>query len=263
MSSIYWRHVPCTSDDKRSVPAVLVHGLFGSLENLAGIAKRLAENQDVYLIDLPEHGRSAHSEQTSLASMAKQLCRWLDEQGLLQIDFVGHSLGGKVAMEVALTEPKRIAKLVVMDIAPVRYSSRHNQIFEGLNALSLSLIDNRRAADAHLIQFAPNPNERQFLLKNLVKSKVEGGNRFEWRLNLPVLTRDYAKLIAANSPNVFNGKVLFIKAEHSDYITESYRDEIVSRFPNASVKLIANTAHWLHAEKPIIVANVITRFLKG
>lgn len=238
-------------------PILVIHGLFGSLENLAGVARPLAESRNVYSIDLPNHSRSPHTETTSLVQMAEEVLAWMDSQGLAKIDLVGHSLGGKVAMEIALQHPERVNRLVVMDIAPVKYPPHHNQVFAGLQSLDTQSLSSRSAADAHMLQYVPELAVRSFLLKNLIKS----GDGFAWRFNLPVVARDYPELIAGNSAGVFEGPVMFLKGGDSDYITEVHREPILTRFPSASVKVVEKTGHWLHADKPVVVAKLIKNFL--
>ena len=239
-------------------PVVLIHGLFGSLENLGGIARILAESATVYSLDLPNHGRSPHHQHMGLSSMAEDVVGWMAEQGLGSADFVGHSLGGKVAMEVALKWPERVRSLVVMDIAPVHYPPHHNDVFAGLRAVNLQEISSRRDAENIMAPYVPEVAVRSFLLKNI--TRTEGGH-FAWRMNLPVIRDNYEKLVSANSDGVaYDGDVLFLKGGDSDYIGEEHRHDILSRFPQAKVKVVANTGHWLHAEKPALVAKLIQQF---
>lgn len=243
----------------QGTPLVLIHGLFGSLENLGAIARQLAENFCVYSLDLPNHGRSPRVENMSLASMAGDLLAWLDEQGLPQVHLLGHSLGGKVAMELALRHPERVKSLVVLDIAPVSYPPHHNDVFAGMFALEPQRLQSRSEADQKMQPHVPEAAVRSFLLKNLVR-EPEGG--FAWRMNLPVIHRDYAQLIASNRADaIFNGNTLFIKGGNSDYLQEKYRDQIMARFPKATIKIVPDTGHWLHAEKPDLVARLVKQFL--
>ena len=240
-------------------PLVMLHGLFGSLENLAGIARPLAAQRPVYSLDLPNHGRSAHTDICNLEVMAVAVSDWLLEQGLTQVDLLGHSLGGKVAMEVALTVPERIGRLLVVDIAPVGYSSGHDNVFQGLMSINLDTLKSRQEADQHLQSYVQEIAVRSFLLKNLVK-QASGG--FAWRVNLAGLHAGYSDLLKENSRDMcFPGPTLFVKGGDSDYLQESYRDEILARFPDTSLKVVSNTGHWLHAEKPDIVAKIVNNFL--
>lgn len=238
-------------------PLVLLHGLFGTLENLGGIAKPLAQHFTVISLDLPNHGRSQPLATLSLPLMAQQVATWLAGQGIQQAHFLGHSLGGKVLMELALQQPNLVEKLVVLDIAPVHYSPHHNAVFEGLLALQPSQLTSRAEADAQLAPYVPETAIRSFLLKNLVKTE----QGFAWRMDLPIIHRDYAAIIGANSPAAFTGPTLFIKGGDSPYIQAQHQDAILQRFPHAQVKVVPNTGHWLHAEKPEVVAGVCRRFL--
>ncbi len=252
-SSLYFRQAG------EGEPLLLIHGLFGSLENLGALARPLAETFRVYSLDLPNHGRSPQVETLSLASMTETLLAWLDEEKLGQVHLLGHSLGGKVAMELALRHPQRVKNLVVLDIAPVDYPPHHNEVFAGLLALDTAQLQSRSEADQLLKAHVPEIAVRSFLLKNLVKDP-QGG--FAWRMNLPVIHRDYPQLIAANRRGArFDGNTLFIKGGNSDYLQTEYREEILERFPKAAIKIVPDTGHWLHAEKPELVARLAKRFL--
>ena len=240
-------------------PLVVIHGLFGAIENLGMITRLLKDDYSIYAIDLPNHGRSVHLDQLSLPIMAKWVVDWMDAQNLQSAHFLGHSLGGKVAMEIALRYPSRVGKLVVADIAPVAYERRHDEVLAGFAAVDLEKIENRKDADKQMAKHVPEIAVRSFLLKNL--EQVEG--RWQWRIHLKGLANSYEELIAANSHDceAFNSPVLFIKGEKSSYILPKYKEAILALFPNASVKVIADTEHWLHAEKPEVFAGIVKRFL--
>ncbi len=238
-------------------PLVALHGLFGSLENIGGITRLLGEHFQVYSVDLPDHGKSPHVEQASLPLMADMVSEWMRASNLASAYLLGHSLGGKVAMEVALSHPELVSGLVVLDIAPVRYDSRHTNVFAGLQALDLKTIVSRADAESRLQAFVPEKAVSSFLLKNLVK--MESGYR--WRMNLKGLQQSYSKLIQANRDGEFAKPVLFVKGGNSDYIIPAYRAETQQRFPLASMKEVPGTGHWLHAEKPSLVAGVVHKFL--
>lgn len=240
-------------------PLVLIHGLFGSHDNLGMIARLLAEHFTVYSIDLPNHGRSPHSQSTNLDQMVAQVSLWLDSVGLDCTHILGHSLGGKVAMEMALRYPDRVKQLIIMDIAPVLYQSQHNSVFEGLLAIDVEKLNSRSEADQILKAYVEELPVRSFLLKNLSKSPQ--GN-YAWRMNLSALYEGYSQLIRENSEGArFEGKTLFLKGGNSDYIQDSHKDAILNRFPATSLKVVANTGHWLHAEKPEIIAKLAIKFL--
>ncbi len=241
-------------------PLILLHGLFGSLENLGAIAKPLAQSFCVHSLDLPNHGRSPQTAHMSLDAMADAVGAWMDAQGIDTAHFFGHSLGGKTLMEFALKYPQRVNKLIVADIAPVHYTPHHQAVFTGLLSITPERLTSRAEADHILLPHVPELPVRSFLLKNLVKEE----NGFSWRMNLPIIHRDYAQLISGNREGaIFTGQTLFLKGGNSDYITEQHRAAIVQRFPAAQLKIVANTGHWLHAEKPDLIASMSLRFLLG
>jgi esterase len=240
-------------------PVILLHGLFGSMENLGALARPLAEHFTVHSLDLPNHGRSPHTDCIDLPSMAAAVAAWMDAQAIQKAHLIGHSLGGKTAMELALWLPERISGLVVIDIAPVHYPPHHNEVFTGLNQVDPAQIQQRSEAEALMLPHVPELAVRSFLLKNLVK-EAEG---FRWRMNLPVISRDYPALIAGNRPGLYPGPVLFVKGGNSDYVTSAHKSEIMARFPAAQLKIVADTGHWLHAEKPDLVSALTLRFLRG
>lgn len=237
-------------------PLVLLHGLFGSLENLGAIARLLRDHFTVYSVDLPNHGRSPHASHMHLRNMAEAVASWQAEQGLERAHFVGHSLGGKVAMEMALNNGASIAKLAVIDIAPVTYSARHHDVFAGLFAVDPAAIRSREEADALLAEHVHEDAVRSFLLKNLVKTT----SGFSWRMNLADLHQNYPNLIEGNRSGHFDGPTMFLKGGESDYITRDQQEEIVQRFPAVQLKVIPGTGHWLHAEKPELVATLLRKF---
>lgn len=240
-------------------PLVLIHGLFGSLENLGAVARLLAREYRVYSVDLPNHGRSSHQQGADLEVMAERLNLWMAEEGLERAHVVGHSLGGKVAMELALRNPERVERLIVIDIAPVAYPPRHNDVFAGLLALEPNTLRQRSEADAILADYVSEAAVRTFLLKNLVKAD----DGFSWRMNLADIHQSYPRLIMANGAGRFDRPVLFLKGEKSDYLAPAHKAETTQRFPEAQLREVENTAHWLHAEKPELVSKLIIKFLSS
>lgn len=240
-------------------PLVLVHGLFGSLENLGGIAKILAKQFKIYSLDMRNHGRSPHSNQMDHQVMTDDIVRFLDGKGIKEASFIGHSMGGKVVMQLALSYPEYIKKLIVADIAPVKYGERHNDVFAGLLAINPKTVKSRIEADKILQQHIKELPVRSFLLKNLVKSTESG---FCWRMNLPVLHKQYKNIIDGQVfDKPYQEDVLFIKGGLSDYLLPKYREMILTMFPKVQVREIPNTGHWLHAEKPELFCRVVERFI--
>ena len=235
----------------RGKPLLVLHGLFGSLQNWSWHCKKLAEDYAVFGLDMRNHGASPHDSIMNYQVMATDVLEFMDDQQLDKAHILGHSMGGKTAMQLALTAPERVDALVIADVAPVQYGGargEHDEIFEGLCALDLATLANRNEADAQLAKWVSDDVVRQFLLSNLVR-KPENG--FEWRINLPVLRASYPKLREAPiSTSSYPKEVLFIRGELSDYILPEHKDELLRLFPKAKVKTIAGTGHWLHAEKP-------------
>ena len=239
-------------------PLILIHGLFGSLENLGVLARALQEDFRVYAIDLPNHGRSPHTDQLDLTLLTRTLEQWMNDQQLATATLIGHSLGGKVAMELALSHPDRVARLAVMDIAPGPCPERNGEVFAALMSLPLENISSRNEAREHLARHGLEAGVQGFLLKNLQRGQ-DGG--FRWRVNLPLLHSNYARLVAANREGRYDSPVLFLKGEHSGYIHEGQRADILARFPAAQLKIVAGAGHWLHADKPELVTALLRRFL--
>lgn len=250
---LYWRKTGS------GAPLVLLHGLFGSLENMGSVARLLSGEHQVLSVDLPDHGRSPHLPNSGLAEYADQVESWLDAEGIGEVDVVGHSLGGKVAMELALATPHRVKRLIVLDVSPVRYGERHTDVFAGLKSIHPPGLGSRSEADEQLRRYVSEPAVRTFLLKNLVKTDAG----YRWRLNLNGLENAYPRLVAANRDGRFSGPVLFLKGDRSDYILPSHKDAVTGRFPSAELKIVSGTGHWLHAEKPELVARLIEQFMQA
>ncbi|WP_029654417.1 alpha/beta fold hydrolase [Marinobacter daepoensis] len=251
----------------QGTPLILLHGLFGSLENLGGIGRRLEDSWQIHALDERNHGSSPHSDVMDYPAMAEDVIAYLDAQSIDKAILLGHSMGGKVAMQVALTYPERVQALIVADISPVTYKPHHDAILEGMQKLDLTGVKTRREADARLAEFVAVEGVRQFLLKNLERIPAETQSSedvlFRWRLNLPVIDACYDNLAAAPEGSApYRGPVLFIKGADSAYIQDKHRDTIRELFPEAELKVIDGTGHWLHAEKPDDFATLCRDFLK-
>ena len=238
---------------------VLIHGLFGSFENLGVIARALQDEFQVLNIDVRNHGRSPQSSDMSYPLLAADLAETLDSLALKPFALLGHSMGGKIAMQYALQNADKPQRLLLADIAPVGYPPRHNSIFAGLNSIDLTTLSSRAEADQLLAAYIQEAGVRQFLLKNLYKDPTE---QFQWRFNLTALIDNYQQLLAApESTQPYSGATLFIKGGNSDYIQAAHQPLILQLFPNASAKIIQGTGHWLHAEKPAAFSKIVSDFL--
>ena len=240
-------------------PLVILHGLFGTWENLGASVKALAEHWDVIAPDLRNHGRSPHSDEHSYPLMASDLAQLLDSLELETVSILGHSMGGKVAMEFALTYPARVDKLIVVDIAPVQYPPHHTDVFAGIAAIDLQSTSSRSDADRQLSERVESPGVRAFLLKNLFRD--EGS--FRWRANFDTLEREYAHIAAAPVEGTFSGPTLFIKGANSNYLLNEYQQAVTERFSKVQLKIINDAGHWPHAEKPETFLRLVTRFLES
>lgn len=251
-------HAEVRGEGEKTV--VLLHGLFGSGSNLLALTKYLSPFYKVVLLDLRNHGKSAHSEVMDIPHMAKDVIAKLDDLDINQADIMGHSLGGKVAMDVAASFPERVRQLVVADIAPVAYGRGHDDILTALQGLDLRGIESRQQADVELQSAIPEVAIRQFLLKNLMRSSDEN---WAWKMNLSAIAQCYDNLSEAPSKGIFSGPTLFIRGGASDYIKDEYRVGIQKQFPNVEIKTIEEAGHWLHAEKPVIFNEMVLSFLRG
>lgn len=240
-------------------PVVLLHGLFGSLENLGGIKRELENQFQIIAIDLPDHGRSAHSQAFSYAHYSEQVLQLLNSLDLTKVTLLGHSMGGKVAMSLAMHAPNQVAQLIVADIAPVAYHDRHSSIFAGLNQVDLPTLQDRRQADAQMAVHIKEPGVRQFLLKSLAQEQ----GKWHWRFNLDLLQRDYSKITDWPFSGLrYDGPTLFIKGGQSDYLQAAYKDTIAAQFPRSQGRIIADAGHWLHAEKPAAFCKIVRDFIR-
>ena len=249
---------------ENGVPVLVLHGLFGSLSNWGWHCKQLAQQYAVYGVDLRNHGDSPHSDQLDYQVMAEDVRQLIVRLGLESCCIVGHSMGGKVAMQLALSFPDLVEKLVIVDIAPVSYpedADGHMNVLAAMDAVKLGEIKSRTQAEVTIEDYIPQEVTRKFLLTNLVRNK-EGS--FEWRLDKDSIRKNYANLRAELIATMsFLKPVLFIKGSLSPYIKPEHEAQIKELFPAASVKLLMDAGHWLHAEKPQALQKILLKFLSS
>ncbi|MTH44922.1 esterase [Intestinirhabdus alba] len=237
-------------------PVVLVHGLFGSLDNLGVLARDLVSDRDVIQVDMRNHGLSPRDPQMNYPAMAADLRDTLDAQGIEKATFIGHSMGGKAVMALTALAPERIDRLVAIDIAPVDYQlRRHDEIFAAVNAVSESLVPTRQQAAAIMRQHLQEEGVIQFLLKSFVDG--------QWRFNVPVLWQQYPHIVGWETIPAWDRPALFIPGGNSPYLTEAHRSALLAQFPQARAHVVAGAGHWVHAEKPEAVLRAIRRYLAG
>lgn len=246
-----------TGTSPSPIPILLIHGLFGDGSNLSTLGKQLSPFAQVYLIDALNHGQSPRSQTMDYQIHAKALLSTMDQLAIDKAYLLGHSMGGKIAMATSLSAPERVSKLVVADMAPVSYHHGHQSEFDALNHVDLESIQSRREANTQLAQFIENPGIRQFLLKSL---KHENQTWF-WQFAVHELQQHYSDIISWPFENKqYNGPTLFLKGERSNYLVEQYKEAILAQFPQAKIKIIMNTGHWLHAEKPHMFNRLVGQF---
>ena len=237
---------------------LLIHGLFGDKNNLNNLKQALVPNYNVMTIDLPDHGNSSHTEEWSFASAVEEIHQLLDQQNFYPCSIVGHSLGGKVAMAMALSHGEQVQGIVVADISPVTYPARHDNVFKALNAVANACVTSRKQASDILNDILVEPGVAQFLLKSFKKQN----DKWQWLFNVAGLQKDYNNIIDwPYLEESYAGNVLFIKGGESDYIVQTHQTAIQTFFPRASFKVINGTGHWLHAEKPEVFNRLVLRML--
>lgn len=238
---------------------VFLHGLFGAGDNWRSVGRALSEHYRVHLIDLPNHGRSDWLAEPELSTLASIVNDWIKQQNISQYHLLGHSMGGKVAMQLALNpHDGELQKLIIVDIAPKEYPPHHQDIFKALHQADLSQLKDRKAVDDAISHLVTDTGIRQFLLKSLYKKD----GQLAWRFNYKTLEEKYqAVACAPSSTQAWQKPTLFIKGMNSNYITEADRELIMELFPNAQAKIIEGAGHWPHAEKPAAFLKILSSFL--
>jgi len=246
-----------TNGDLQGVPLLIAHGLFGTARNWGVLAKRFASDRQVFSVDMCNHGESFHAPSNSYHDMADDLASVISG-GAGQANVLGHSMGGKAAMVLAVSRPELVKKLVIADIAPVGYGHSQSDKIAAMRAVDLSKVERRRDAEEQLAEWIEDPQLRSFLLQSLTLG--EGGP--SWKVNLDALDAAMADIIGF--PDIsgrFEGEVLFLSGGASDYVQPQHHDRILSLFPNAQFEKIDGAGHWLHAEKPREFEAAVAEFL--
>ena len=256
----------CNSPSPAARPLVVLHGLFGNWENWGARIRQYQAHTDVHAMDLRNHGESPHLASMNYSEMAEDVVMTLEHLDIERCDLLGHSMGGKVAMRIAATHAEKIARLILVDIAPKDYPAHHQEIIDALCAIDPLQLDSRREADQQLAEAVDDASVRAFLLKNLVRKPGASSvspSGFHWQFNLDALKKNYPELmLAPEIDNAFEGETLFIKGAESDYLQDSDTAVVRQAFPNAQLKILAGAGHWPHAEKPEMFDHVLKRFLE-
>lgn len=230
-------------------PFIILHGFLGMSDNWKTLGTQYSENgYEVHLVDQRNHGKSFHSEEFNYDVLSEDVIRYMDHHNIDSAYVMGHSMGGKTAMQLATSYPKRVTKLIVADIAPRYYPPHHHFIFNGLSHLDFDTISDRREADEELSKHIKEKGIRQFLLKNLY---WEEKDRLGFRFNFDVLKERMEEIGENISSNaVYEGPTLFLRGDRSEYIQPDNFAEIKRHFPQADIETIDKAGHWLHAENP-------------
>jgi esterase len=241
-------------------PFVILHGFMGMGDNWKTLGKKFTEEgYQIHLVDQRNHGRSFHDPVFTYEAMATDLLMYCEHHNLDEIVLLGHSMGGKTAMEFAVNYPERVSKLLVADIGPKAYPQHHQDVLKALSLLNFSVIKTRGSADIALAAYIKDPGTRLFLLKNLYWV-VKG--QLALRVNLPVVINEIEQVGKALDANaIFEKETLFLRGEHSGYITSLDEIGIQKQFPNCEIKTILNAGHWLHAENPVQFHQIVKNFL--
>jgi len=242
-------------------PVIILHGVFGISDNWVTIGRRLSDKFEVYILDQRNHGQSPHSGTFNYYALVEDLFEFIEDHQLINPIIIGHSMGGKVAMNFALEHPHRLEKLIVVDISVRNYPARqeHMEIINAMLSVNFDEVETREEIEEQIREKISSQRVALFILKNLYRI---GKNRMAWRLNI--------ESIYENLENITNGieipytseiPSLFIKAEKSDYILEEDYELILSKFPNAQFSTIKNAGHWVHAENPDELCKAFSEFL--
>lgn len=245
-----------------NIPILILHGLFGSNRNWHPIARSLSEKHIVYTLDLRNHGKSPHSDMMDYPQMAGDVLEFINKNNIERVNIIAHSMGGKVAMWLALSQPERVHKLVVVDIAPVTYQHDFADVLAAFQSVPLASITSRQQADNYLAQTISQSSLRQFLLQNL---QFKEGH-YRWRLNLQAISRCISHITGfpdVSNIQPFPERVLFIGGGQSDYLNKSNQQLTRKLFPKASFSIIKPAGHWLHAEQPELFLALVEPYLSS
>jgi len=239
---------------------VILHGIFGSLDNWHTVAQILSNQYIVYSLDLRNHGQSPQSEEMSIALMAEDVVHFFSKNSLKNISLIGHSMGGKVAMKIALENPSYLKNLIVVDIAPKAYIAGHNPYFEAYAQIPFAKIGNRKELDEAFLPYEKNEGVRLFLMKNLV-SNGEGG--YKLKINIQGIKNGYEDVIGKLELQNIDTPTLFIKGAKSNYVSDDDIALIKTHFTNVEFASIANAGHWVHAENRDGFIDTVQKFEKN
>jgi pimeloyl-ACP methyl ester carboxylesterase len=237
---------------------IILHGLFGSLDNWQSIVRLLSTDFTVYSLDLRNHGKSPHTTTFSFESMALDVFQFIEKHQLQAPDLIGHSMGGKVVLKMLSMQAQKLGRAMILDISPKVYNRGHDSIFKALFKIKLEALQRRDEADLILQSEISDLVVRQFLLKNLDRQSTGG---FNWKFNLKSLFENYHHILEEIKFNqIISNEVCFVKGEHSNYIEAEEMEELKKTFIHGQLIEIKDAGHWIHADQPMKLLEVIKTF---
>lgn len=237
-----------------TIPVILIHGLFGDLNNLGVLGRDLQKYFDTIQIDVRNHGDSFRAETMEYHQMAQDVINLVRSLGYYNAILIGHSMGGKIAMAATEIAPDFVEKVIAIDMAPIAYHvHRHDAIIAALEAVLKAQVKSRQEATAIMRECIKEDGVIQFLLKSFRQG--------EWKFNLPAIKNNYERIIGWKDVPTWDKPVLLIPGGNSPYVLPEYREQITAQFPNTKAWVVADAGHWVHAEKPEHVLRAIHRFL--
>jgi len=238
---------------------IILHGLFGMSDNWHQVARDLSDRFVVHALDLRNHGRSPHDPVMTQEAMAEDVAEFMEQLAIPAAAIVGHSLGGKVAMTLALQRPELVLGLVVVDISPGAYEEHHDTVFDALMAFPLDAVHSREEATRVMTDMVKSESTAQFLLKNLARGE---NDTFEWKIPVESIRKEYAHIIAETvGETAYDGPTLFIRGENSQYLGAADMPLIERLFPSHAIDTVAGAGHWVHVDNPAGFREKVRTFL--
>lgn len=243
-------------------PLIILHGLFGISDNWTALSRLWSQYFTVYAVDLRNHGQSPHSDEWNYEVMANDIIELMGDEKLTDVTVLGHSMGGKVAMRLAIDFPMALSKLVVIDIAPRQYTPHHGDVLAAIAKVNPQTLSSRKEAESILRETLKDEGTIQFLLKNLFwKENADETKTLDWRFNVEVITRNIHEVNAATMPPLIcETETLFLRGSRSQYILPEDEADIKVQFPNSQVLTIQDAGHWVHADQPLSVYEKVLEF---
>ncbi len=260
---------PEDNASKESTPLLILHGLLGSMDNWRSQAKRLSQARTVITLDLRNHGDSPHKKGMSYREMYEDVIQVADAENIKSFHLLGHSMGGKVAMQLALARPELAESLIVVDIAPKPYPLWHQKLFKAVMSVPIDTITSRHEVDEHLKDAIEDRAERSFMLKNIKRNPSQDSDpksetsHYSWKPNLKEISRGYLKIAGFTTAlEQYPKETLFIKGEDSPYIQDSDHRLIQSLFPNSTITTIKDSGHLPHIQQKETFFESVTLFIE-